>query len=142
MTTVFAFIGAMMTFFKKQSKLIRYLSDSSYWLYIIHLPLFVFFQILIVPLSVHWILKLALIFIPSFIIMFLTYHFLVRRTWIGHMLNGKKFWTKSILYVNLYTILAYTLPLMLSVRHQFKYKINITSNHIFIYLLILYSVQI
>jgi peptidoglycan/LPS O-acetylase OafA/YrhL len=91
MAAVFAFIGIMMTLFAKQSKLITYLSQSSYWLYLIHLPVVLFFQILVFPLPVHWAIKLLLVFIPSFMIMISSYHFLVRRTWMGVLLNGKKY---------------------------------------------------
>jgi glucan biosynthesis protein C len=91
MTAVFAFIGIMMTIFTKQNKLIRYLSQSSYWLYVIHLPIIIFFQILVFPLSFHWAIKILLVFVPSFLIMISSYHFLVRRTIIGMMLNGKKY---------------------------------------------------
>jgi hypothetical protein len=90
MTTVFAFIGYMMVLFGNTNKRIRYLSDSSYWLYVIHLPIVVFFQIIVMPLSLHWILKISIIFVPSFLIMFFSYHFLVRKTWVGVILNGKK----------------------------------------------------
>jgi glucan biosynthesis protein C len=90
MTTVFAFIGFMMVLFANTNKVIRYLSDSSYWLYVIHLPIVVFFQVIVMPLPLHWTLKISIIFIPSFLIMFFTYHFMVRKTWVGVMLNGKK----------------------------------------------------
>lgn len=91
MTTVFAFIGIMMVWFARQNKWVRYLSDASYWLYLIHLPVVVFFQVLVSPLSLHWAFKLCLIFIPSLLILFTSYHFLVRKTQIGWMLNGKKY---------------------------------------------------
>jgi glucans biosynthesis protein C len=91
MTAVFAFIGIMMTLFAKQSKLITYLSQSSYWLYLIHLPIIMFFQILVFQLPVHWTVKLLLVFVPSFIIMISSYHFLVRKTKMGVLLNGKKY---------------------------------------------------
>ena len=91
MTTVFAFIGIIMTLFSKQNKVITYLSQSSYWLYLVHLPIVMFFQILVFHLSINWAYKLILVFVPSFIIMISSYHFLVRRTWIGILLNGKKY---------------------------------------------------
>jgi hypothetical protein len=90
MITVFAFIGFMMVLFANTNKIIRYLSDSSYWLYLIHLPIVVFFQVIVMPLSLHWALKIGIIFISSFLIMFFSYHFLARKTWIGLLLNGKK----------------------------------------------------
>lgn len=90
MISVFTLIGLMMVLFANMNKIIRYLSDSSYWLYLIHLPIVVFFQIIVMPLQLHWALKISIIFIPSFLIMFLSYHYLVRRTWVGVMLNGRK----------------------------------------------------
>lgn len=90
-TTVFAFIGHIMAYFSSTSQRIRYLSDSAYWLYVIHWPLVVIFQILVAPLQIHWLLKLPLIFVPSFAILFLTYHYGVRNTWLGTLLNGRRY---------------------------------------------------
>jgi len=91
MTAVFAFIGFILTYFDKPSPRIRYLSDASYWLYLIHLPVVIFFQILVAPLQIHWLLKMSLIFVPSFAILFLTYHYGVRNTWLGVLLNGRRY---------------------------------------------------
>lgn len=91
MTAVFAFIGVILQYFSHPSPRIRYLSDSAYWLYLMHLPVVVFFQILVAPLQIHWLLKMPLIFVPSFAILFLTYHYGVRNTWLGALLNGRKY---------------------------------------------------
>lgn len=91
MTAVFAFIGFILHYFSHPSKRIRYLSDSAYWLYIAHLPVVVFFQILVAPLQIHWLLKMPLIFVPSFAILFLSYHYGVRNTWLGVLLNGRRY---------------------------------------------------
>lgn len=91
MTAAFAFIGVILQYFDNPSKRIRYLSDSAYWLYLMHLPVVVFFQILVAPLQIHWLLKMPLIFVPSFAILFLTYHYGVRNTWLGVLLNGRRY---------------------------------------------------
>ncbi|QMU31187.1 acyltransferase family protein [Adhaeribacter radiodurans] len=90
MTTALAFIGYMMVYFSEPKPLIRYLSDSAYWGYLIHLPVVVFFQILVAPYAWHWLLKLGFIFGPSSIILWLTYQYGVRHTWLGALLNGKR----------------------------------------------------
>ncbi|MDQ3290518.1 MAG: acyltransferase family protein [Bacteroidota bacterium] len=93
-TTAFAFIGYVMVYFSAPNSIIRYLSDSAYWGYLIHLPVVVFFQILVAPYSWPWLVKLALIFIPSGVILWLTYHYGVRSTWIGSLLNGRRYVNK------------------------------------------------
>lgn len=89
-TAVFAFIGYMMAYFSKPSHQIRYLSDASYWGYLIHLPLIGFFQILVAPYDLFWAVKLILIFTPTILILTVTYRYVVRDTVVGILLNGEK----------------------------------------------------
>ena len=89
MTTVFAFVGYMLQWFSKENKTIRYLSDSSYWGYLIHLPIVAAFQILVANLDLFWAVKLLIIFVPSLAILVVSYHYAVRKTRIGLLLNGK-----------------------------------------------------
>ena len=84
-------ISFFVKFFNKDSKRLKYLSDSSYWIYIIHLPLTIF-----IPSLFHKSdLSIALKFIISSIIVtficFFSYHYFVRNTFIGEFLNGRKF---------------------------------------------------
>ncbi len=73
-----------------QNSVTRYISDASYWVYIIHLPLLLFFQALLTPYSLPLIVKFMASTAAVFIISFASYHWLVRYTWVGSMLNGKK----------------------------------------------------
>ena len=69
---------------------VRYLSDSSYWLYICHLPLVLLGQILLVdwPVSVH--LKFMMLCGAVIAILLITYQFGVRHTPVGTALNGPR----------------------------------------------------
>lgn len=69
---------------------VRYLSDSSYWLYICHLPLILLGQMLLVgwPVSVH--LKFVLLCVGVIAILLSTYHLGVRYTVVGTVLNGPR----------------------------------------------------
>ena len=89
MTTVCAFVGYMLAYFSAPNPRVRYLSDAAYWGYLIHLPIIVFFQLLVAPYGWHWPVKLLLILGPTFSILLLTYRFGVRHTRLGLLLNGR-----------------------------------------------------
>jgi glucan biosynthesis protein C len=90
MTTVFAFLGYMLHWFSRENKAMRYLSDSAYWGYLTHLPVVAGFQILVADYDLFWGIKVLMVFLPSVSIIALSYHFAVRKTWVGMLLNGKK----------------------------------------------------
>lgn len=89
-TLVAAFTGLCLRFFAAASPRIRYVSDSSYWLYLLHLPLIVFVQVAISHWQLHWAWKIALIHIVVLPPLFVSYHFLVRATFVGAVLNGRR----------------------------------------------------
>ncbi|MBS1600772.1 MAG: acyltransferase family protein [Bacteroidetes bacterium] len=90
MCSVWAFLGYMLSLFSNSNKKVRWLSDSSYWGYLVHLPILGFFQILVTTLHLFWGIKLLLIFVPGISIVFFTYRYAVRNTVMGLLLNGKK----------------------------------------------------
>ena len=83
-------IGLFKEFFDKPSKVVRYIADSSYWLYLIHLPFVVWLQIAFAELSLHWSLKLSAISLLTIGISLVLYDLFVRSTLIGKTLNGRK----------------------------------------------------
>ena len=83
-------IGLFRTFFYKRSPRMRYVSDSSYWLYLIHLPLLLILQWSIVDLNISALVKFPLTCAILTAFMLLTYEYSVRYTPIGTLLNGKK----------------------------------------------------
>ncbi len=86
----FGLLGLFRWVASKDRYWVRYVSDASYWLYLCHLPLVLVGQTLVVswPISVH--LKFALICVAVTCILLATYHFGVRYTLIGSMLNGPR----------------------------------------------------
>lgn len=85
------FLGLFTRFCTKPSRWSRYLADSSYWLYIVHLPLVVALQVFLARVPVAWPLKYSLILLVTFPLLMLTYHYLVRGTFIGVQLNGRRY---------------------------------------------------
>ena len=74
-----------------ESKRLRYISDASYWVYIIHLPLTHFIPGLFHQSSMNVFLKFTIASAIVTGICFGTYHYLVRSTFIGEILNGRRY---------------------------------------------------
>jgi glucans biosynthesis protein C len=87
---VFAFVGAAVRFLSTPHPVTRYLADASYWVYLMHLSTLIFFITLLRPYDWHWSIKLVIYIGGSMVILLLTYHWFVRFTWIGAMLNGRR----------------------------------------------------
>ena len=68
---------------------ITYLVEASYSLYIIHLPIVVFLQILLESTEIFWLLKFLLTSTLSLILGLIIYHFLVRNKWMSRFLKGR-----------------------------------------------------
>jgi len=68
----------------------RYVADSSYWLYLIHLPIVVWLQVAFAEVHLHWSVKLAFITTITLAVALLSYDLFVRSTWIGWILNGRR----------------------------------------------------
>jgi hypothetical protein len=49
------------------------------------------FQVLVSHLPLHWSIKLPMVLAGSFTVLFGSYQLLVRYTWLGAILNGRKF---------------------------------------------------
>lgn len=89
-TLVSLSIGACKLLFKHSNKVLRYISDASYWLYLIHLPIVIWLQIAFAELPMHWAIKLTSICFITFIVSLILYDVFVRATFVGATLNGKK----------------------------------------------------
>jgi hypothetical protein len=86
---VLGWLGLFVRVFDRSRAWVRYLADSAYWVYIVHLPLVVALQIAFAPWSAAWWIKCLLVNLIAFPLLIASYHLLVRRTWIGAWLNGK-----------------------------------------------------
>ena len=69
---------------------VRYVADSSYWLYLVHLPVVVWLQVAVAEVPLHWSLKLAFISGCAIGLSLLTYDLFVRSTVVGWVLNGTR----------------------------------------------------
>jgi hypothetical protein len=89
-TATFAFIGLALRFMSGFSATRRYLADASYWLYLIHMPIVMALQVAVSQLDWPWPIKFAIILAVAFPVMLASYHLLVRFTFVGVVLNGRR----------------------------------------------------
>ncbi|MGO1489147.1 MAG: acyltransferase family protein [Arachnia sp.] len=88
--TILALMGMFHHYFSTSRPWVRWLSDASYWLYLMHLPLVFVFQGLVTNWALPFYVKTLLVFLFTMIPLLLTYQFAVRYTPIGTLLNGKR----------------------------------------------------
>ena len=88
---IFGLVGASERLFDNASPTIRYLVDASYWIYLAHLPL----CILLPPVFRDWdapgFVKMWPVMVVVTIPLLVSYHFLVRGTFVGKLLNGRRY---------------------------------------------------
>ena len=88
--SIFGLIGFFRAKLGGESKLLRYLSDASYFVYIFHIIVVVFLQHILINMGISVALKLLIVAIGATGILIGVYQVGVRYTFIGTLLNGKK----------------------------------------------------
>jgi peptidoglycan/LPS O-acetylase OafA/YrhL len=86
----FAVTGLFLRFASGHHPWMRYLADASYWVYLWHIPIVLWLQLEVVKLPLGGWLKLLLILGATLAVLLLSYHFFVRYTWVGRILNGQR----------------------------------------------------
>lgn len=88
--STFAVLGLALRFMSGFSPTWRYLADASYWLYLIHMPIVMALQVAVSQLDWSAPIKFAIILAVALPPMLASYHLLVRFTFIGVVLNGRR----------------------------------------------------
>lgn len=88
---IFGITGLFIRYGSNHSATMRYVSDSSYWVYLIHLPLTIIIPGLIADWNLPGTLKFLFVTTSTAVICFATYHYFVRSTIIGKFLNGRRY---------------------------------------------------
>jgi peptidoglycan/LPS O-acetylase OafA/YrhL len=86
----FGCLGIFRRWMSHPSPRVRWLSDASYWLYLSHLPVLFVLQAPIRSWPVSSYVKFSLTCSLCTILLLLVYHWCVRETWIGVLLNGPR----------------------------------------------------
>ncbi len=86
----FGLMGLFRVLLPVERRGVRYLSDSSYWLYLAHLPMVVVAQAVVRDWNLPAEVKFLLVSVAVTVLALLTYQLFIRYTPIGTMLNGRK----------------------------------------------------
>ncbi len=86
----FGLMGLFRMLLPTERRGVRYLSDSSYWVYLVHLPLVIAAQMIVGDWNLYAGAKFLMICAAVTILSLLSYQAFVRYTPIGTLLNGKK----------------------------------------------------
>jgi hypothetical protein len=83
--------GLFLRYLSDHSPLRRYLCDSSYFLYIAHYPVIIALQLLLKDLSAPAMVKVFLVLAGAIVVLLPVYRWAVRPTFIGAILNGRRY---------------------------------------------------
>jgi peptidoglycan/LPS O-acetylase OafA/YrhL len=83
-------IGLFRRCFARPSERVRWLSDASYWMYLVHLPLVVVCQVLLADASWPAVVKCLVVLVAVVALSLVSYRLFVRFTPIGWLLNGPR----------------------------------------------------
>ncbi len=86
----FGFTGYFLSAFEKQSKQLRYISDASYWIYLVHVGMVAAVQLYFLNSSIPGFLKFLLSFLLPTVIALVTYQLFVRYSFVGRVLHGPR----------------------------------------------------
>lgn len=84
------FIGLFLQIFQNNSPLLRYFSDSSYWVYLSHYPIVLALAYAFYLVELPALLKMSVLIVLTSMICLSTYHLMIRYTMIGSLLNGHR----------------------------------------------------
>jgi hypothetical protein len=87
---VFGFLGAMMRWCSDRRESIRYVNEASFWLYLAHFPIVCAMQLVVWPWPIDPCGKLLIVATTGVVMSLLGYHYCVRYSWLGAVINGSR----------------------------------------------------
>jgi glucans biosynthesis protein C len=88
---IFAVTGLFLRYLGGHSALGRYLCDSSYFLYLAHMPVLIAFQLLLRDVPLPPLAKIPLALAATIAVLLPLYRYGVRPTFVGAVLNGRRY---------------------------------------------------
>jgi hypothetical protein len=88
---IFGLTGLFLRYLNRPSRAMRYLSDSAYWLYLVHPLVLVTAQLAIREAGWGPHAKFLFVMALSTPVLLASYHYFIRSTWAGVLLNGRRY---------------------------------------------------
>jgi fucose 4-O-acetylase-like acetyltransferase len=94
---IYGLIGIFLRRFSANDRRVRYLSDSAYWMYIMHPIVLLTIQVPMMRFDWSPWVKFVIGIVYALPVLLITYDRLARPTWVGLVLNGKRMerWSRS-----------------------------------------------
>lgn len=86
----FALVGAFSKYLGRQRPWLSYLAESSYWVYMVHMLGTIGFGVLLYNTGFGAGARMLMNIAATTVLCLLSYHWLVRGTWVGVLLNGQR----------------------------------------------------
>jgi peptidoglycan/LPS O-acetylase OafA/YrhL len=87
---IYLFIGGALRYFDRESPWIQYVSQSSYWVYLVHMPLVCLAGWWLVQFDLTAALKFLLVCGFTAVVALLSFHYWVQKTWLSVFLHGRR----------------------------------------------------
>ena len=102
---IYLMLGCALRYFDRESPWIQYLPQSSYWVYLVHLPLVFLASWWLLQFDLPAVLKFLLVCAFTALVALLSFHYAVQKSWISSFLHGRRFdlkwpWRESELFAS------------------------------------------
>lgn len=88
--TVFGGLGVLLKVIQGRGAVMRFLSEASFWVYIVHVPLVALMQVLLLRVALPAPVKFLAISAVAISLSLVSYELIVRRSLIGEIINGAR----------------------------------------------------
>ena len=87
----YGLLGLFLRYMDEPSRRWRYIADASYWIYLVHVPFVMLLPLLLRDMPLPGIVKLTLVTVTATGLILAIYQYVVRPTFIGKQLNGRRY---------------------------------------------------
>ncbi|MDR3634068.1 MAG: acyltransferase family protein [Isosphaeraceae bacterium] len=88
--TVFGSLGVLLKVVQGRGPAMRFLTEGSFWIYIVHLPIVALAQLMLLPVALPGVVKFLIVSGVTVVLSLLSYEFIVRRSLVGEIVNGAR----------------------------------------------------